>query len=49
MLGIVTYVFGQHESIAPISLTLNAKNGWFKIELGIFSEKNNDILSDFIF
>ena len=35
MLGISTYVFGHQESIAAISLTLNATNGWFKIDLAI--------------
>ena len=30
MLGIVIYVFGHQESIAAISLTLSATNGWFK-------------------
>ena len=36
MLGIVTYVYGHQESIVPISLTLNAKNGWFKVDVAIF-------------
>ena len=49
MLGIATYVFGHQKSIAAISLTLNATNGWFKILLGIFFRKNNAILSDFNF
>ena len=31
MLGFVTSVFGHQESIGPISLTLNANNGWFKV------------------
>ena len=35
MLGIVTNVFGHQESIAPISSTLNANNGWFKVDLVI--------------
>ena len=35
MLGIVTNVFGHQESIALISLTLNAKNGWLKVYLAI--------------
>ena len=39
MLGIVTYVFGHQESIAAISLTLNATNGWFEIDLAIFQKK----------
>ena len=43
MLGIVTNVFGHQESIAPISLTFNANNSWFKVALAIFQEKKNDI------
>ena len=39
MLGIFTYLFGQQESIAAISLTLNATNGWFKVDLAIFQKK----------
>ena len=39
MLGIITYVFGHQVSIEPISLTLNAKNGCFKVDLAIFQKK----------
>ena len=39
MLGIVTYVFGHQESIAAISLTINTKNGEFKVDFGIFQKK----------
>ena len=36
MLGIVSYVFGHQESIAAISLTLNATNSSFIVDLEIF-------------
>ena len=39
MLGIVTYVFGHQGSISLLSFTWNVKNGWFKIDLGIFQKK----------
>ena len=48
MLGIVTNVFGHQESIAPISLTLDANNGWFEVDLTVFQKKKN-ISSDFNF
>ena len=32
MLCIITYGFEQHESIAPISFTLNSQNDCFKID-----------------
>ena len=44
MLGIIPYVFGHQELIAAISLTLNAANVSFKVDLR-FSKKN--ILGDF--
>ena len=49
MLGSATFVLGHQESIAAINLTLNATNGWFKVDLAILQKKNNDILGDFFF